>query len=93
MTQINDHLWEGRYSPQWPDGKRHPRNIYAHTESECEEKLAELIRQTKAEIAEAKQLAAEGKWDEVMAMAGQREERGTGRSEGDHPEKTTTVKS
>ena len=91
VTQINDHLWEGRYSPQWPDGKRHPRNIYAHTESECEEKLAELIRQTKAEIAEAKQLAAEEKWDEVMAMAGQRKGRGTRRTEGDHLEETTTV--
>lgn len=54
VTQINDHLWEGRYSPQWPDGKRHPRNIYAHTESECEEKLAKLIQQMKAEIEEAK---------------------------------------
>ena len=23
VTQINDHLWEGRYSPVWPDGKKH----------------------------------------------------------------------
>ena len=85
VTQINDHLWEGRYSPQWPDGKRHPRNIYAHTESECEEKLAELIRQTKAEIAEAKRFAAEGKWEEAVALAGQKKAR-EGRGAGDHPE-------
>ena len=51
VKQLNDHLWEGRYSPVWPDGKKHSRNIYGHTEAECEEKLAELILQMKAEIA------------------------------------------
>ena len=85
VTQINDHLWEGRYSPQWPDGKRHPRNIYAHTESECEEKLAELIQQMKLEIAEAKRFAAEGKWEEAVALAGQKKAR-EGRGAGAHPE-------
>ena len=34
----------------WPDGKKHSRNVYGHTEAECEEKLAELILQMKAEI-------------------------------------------
>ena len=52
MSQIGEHLWEGRYSPKRPDGKIHARNVYANTESECEEKLAELIRQMKAEIVE-----------------------------------------
>ncbi len=51
VSQINDHLWEGRYSPIWPDGKKHARNVYAHTEQECEEKLAVLIPEMKAEIA------------------------------------------
>ena len=51
VKQLNDHLWEGRYSPVWPDGKKHSRNVYGHTETECEEKLAELILQMKAEIA------------------------------------------
>ena len=51
VKQLNDHLWEGRYSPVWPDGKKHSRNVYGHTEAECEEKLAELILQMKAEIA------------------------------------------
>ena len=51
VKQLNDHLWEGRYSPVWPDGKKHSRNIYGHTEVECEEKLKELILQMKAEIA------------------------------------------
>ena len=50
VTQINDHLWEGRYSPK-VNGKRMARNIYAPTEAECEEKLAMLIMQMKQEIA------------------------------------------
>ena len=69
VTQISGHLWEGKYSPKWPDGKRHSRSIYAGTESECEEKLAALIRQMKAEIAQAKELAAQGRLDEAMALA------------------------
>lgn len=55
VTQINDHLWEGRYSPVWPDGKKHPRNIYAHSEGECEKLLAEMIAEMKAEIAAEKE--------------------------------------
>lgn len=54
ISQINDHLWEGRYSPKWIDGKKHARNIYAHTREECEEKLAALIVQMKRELAELK---------------------------------------
>ena len=53
ITKINDHLWEGRYSPK-VNGKKMVRNIYAHTEEECEEKLTELIKTMKAEIAELK---------------------------------------
>ena len=76
VTQINDHLWEGKFSPKWPDGEIHSRSIYANTEVECEEKLTELIRQMKAEVAEAKRLAAEGKWEAAMALAGQKKARG-----------------
>ena len=50
VTQINEKLWEGRYSPIWPDGKRHPRNIYTHSKEECEKLLAEMIVEMKAEI-------------------------------------------
>lgn len=77
VTQINDHLWEGKFSPKWPDGKKHSRSVYAGTESECEEKLTELIRQMKTEIAEARRLVSEGNWEEVMALAGQKKARGT----------------
>lgn len=55
VTQINDHLWEGRYSPVWPDGKKHPRNIYTKTREECERLLSEMIFQMKAEIATEKE--------------------------------------
>ena len=77
VTQINDHLWEGKFSPKWPDGKKHSRSIYASTEAECEAKLADLIRQMKAEIAEARRLVSEGNWAEAMALAGQKKARGT----------------
>ena len=55
VTQINDHLWEGRYSPVWPDGKKRPCNIYAHSEAECEQLLAEMIHEMKKEIAAEKE--------------------------------------
>lgn len=49
ITQINDHLFEGRYSPTWPDGTKHSKCVYAHTREECEEKLKVLIQQLNAE--------------------------------------------
>ena len=55
VSQINDHLWEGRYSPIWPDGKKHARNVYAHSEAECETLLAEMIAEMNAEIAAEKE--------------------------------------
>ncbi len=57
VTMINDHLYEGRYSPKNAYGKRESHNIYAKTREECEEKLAEMIIQVKAKIkAEKEQL-------------------------------------
>ena len=55
ITEINDHLFEGRYSPTNAYGKRTPKNVYAKTREECEEKLTELIRQMNAEIAAEKE--------------------------------------
>ena len=52
ISQINDHLYEGRYSPTGADGKRMTRNVYAKTIEECEEKLAEMIVEMRAEIEE-----------------------------------------
>jgi len=50
IIQISEHCWEGRYSPVWPDGKKHSRNVYAKTREECEALLPGLIEQMKAEI-------------------------------------------
>lgn len=63
VSQINDHLFEGCYSPKWPDGKKHARNVYADTREECEEKLKVLIMEMKAEIAEAQLLMDLGEGD------------------------------
>ena len=46
-TLVNDHL----------NGKRISKNVYAKTREECEEKLAELIKTMKAEIAAEKKKA------------------------------------
>lgn len=62
VSQINENLWEGRYSPIWPDGKKHSRNTYAHSKEECEKQLAEMIAEVKTEInAEKERLKAETK--------------------------------
>lgn len=54
ISKINDHLYEGRYSPKDAYGKRMARNIYAKTEEECEIELAKLIEKMKAEISTQK---------------------------------------
>ena len=50
VSQIGEHLWEGKYSPRGPDGKKRNGNVYAHTREECEERLKVLIQEMKAEI-------------------------------------------
>lgn len=55
VYQINDHLWEGKYSPRDAHGKRISRNVYAKTKEECEEKLAALIAEMKTEIVAEKE--------------------------------------
>ena len=50
VTMINDHLYEGRYTPTNAYGKRESHNIYAKTQEKCEEKLAEMIAEVKAQI-------------------------------------------
>ena len=80
VTQLNDHLWEGKFSPKWPDGKKHSRSVYAKTEQECEKLLANLIRQMRSEIAQAKQLVAEGRPCEAAMLANTKSARGMRRS-------------
>ena len=60
ISSKGPNLWEGRYSPMWIDGKKHSRNVYAHTREECEEKLKVLIIEMKNELAELKRQKAAG---------------------------------
>ena len=57
VSQLGDHLWEGKYSPRGPDGKKRSGNVYAHTREECEEKLKALIQKMKAELAAERERA------------------------------------
>ena len=50
VYQINANLWEGSFYPRMPDGKRKKFNVYAKTREECEEALAKMIAEKKAEI-------------------------------------------
>ena len=50
LYQINDHLWEGKYSPRSAYGKRITKNVYAKTREDCEKKLMELIAQMDQKI-------------------------------------------
>lgn len=54
LYQINDHLWEGKYSPRNACGKRITKNVYAKTKDACEKKLMLLIRQMDQEIIKQK---------------------------------------
>ena len=60
IYKINDHLYEGSYSPTHANGKRKKFNVYAETHDQCETKLAEMIAQKKAEIAQEKAKQKEG---------------------------------
>ena len=55
VYQINDNLWEGSFFPRLPDGTRKKFNIYAKNREECEERLAKMIAEKKAEIAAEKE--------------------------------------
>ena len=56
VTMINDHLYEGRFTPR-VNGKRISKNVYAKTREECEKELAKMIEQKKKEIADLKKKA------------------------------------
>ena len=50
VTMINDHLYEGRYTPTNAYGKRESHNIYAKTREECEKLLKQMIIEVRAKI-------------------------------------------
>ena len=60
IYELNDHLFEGRYSPTNAYGKREVHTVYAKTREECERLLNEMISKVRAEItAEKKRLKEE----------------------------------
>ncbi len=60
IYELNDHLFEGRYSPTNAYGKREVHTVYAKTREECERLLDEMIPKVRAEIkAEKERLKAE----------------------------------
>ena len=58
VYRLNDHLYEGHYTPRLPDGKRIGFNVYAQTQEKYEEKLAEMI--IRGEGGDSKRKDAEG---------------------------------
>ena len=60
IYQINHHLWKCSFYPRLPNSKRKKFNVYAETREQCEIKLAEMIAEKKAEIAEEKAKQKEG---------------------------------
>ena len=54
LYQVNENLWEGSFYPKMPNGKRKKFNVYAKTKEECEQALAVMIAEKKAEIAAEK---------------------------------------
>lgn len=61
IFRISKKKWEGSYSTKLPNGKRKKFNIYADTREECEERLAEMIKQKNAEIAAEKERLKSGR--------------------------------
>ena len=59
VYMINDHLFEGKYTPTNAHGKRESHNVYAKTREECEEKLDAMIKEVKEKIRTDKERLAE----------------------------------
>lgn len=50
IYQINEHLWEGRFTPTNAQGKRESHNVYAKTREECERLLDKMIVEVRQQI-------------------------------------------
>ena len=59
IYELNDHLYEGRYSPTNAQGKREVHTVYAKTKEECETLLQQMIAEVKARIAAEKEQISE----------------------------------
>ena len=54
IYELNDHLYEGRYSPTNAQGAREVHTVYAKTKEECEALLEEMITEVRERIKEEK---------------------------------------
>ena len=54
IYELNDHLFEGRYSPTNAQGKREVHTVYAKTKEECEALLEKMIAEVREQIKEEK---------------------------------------
>ena len=54
IYELNDHLFEGRYSPTNAQGKREVHTVYAKTKEECEVLLEQMIVEVREQIKEEK---------------------------------------
>ena len=52
IYELNDHLFEGRYSPTNAQGKREVHTVYAKTKEECEALLEKMIAEVRERIKE-----------------------------------------
>lgn len=55
IYQINDHLWEGKFTPTNAQGKREAHNVYAKTREECEQRLSAMILEVRQQIQDEKE--------------------------------------
>ena len=54
IYELNDHLFEGRYTPTNAQGKREVHTVYAKTKEECEALLEQMIAEVRERINEEK---------------------------------------
>ena len=64
IYEINDHLYEGRYTPTNAHGKREVHTVYAKTREEVEPLLEQMITEVRARI------SAEKKAQKLLSKAG-----------------------
>ena len=60
IYEINDHLFEGRYTPTNARGKREVHTVYAKTKEECEVLLEQMITEVRARIKAEKERIKQG---------------------------------
>ena len=61
IYELNDHLFEGRYSPTNAQGKREVHTVYAKTKKECEALLGKMIAEVRERIKKEKRRIKQNK--------------------------------